>query len=36
MTELLLYGVPQSSFVRTTRMALMERGLYRRRAGLRR
>lgn len=27
MTELLLYGVPQSSFVRTTRMALMERGV---------
>ena len=27
MTELLLYGVPQSSFVRTTRMALEERGV---------
>ena len=27
MTELLLYGVPQSTFVRTTRMALQERGV---------
>jgi glutathione S-transferase len=27
MTELLLYGVPQSTFVRTTRMALQERNV---------